>query len=163
MFIGFQQLEVGFDTRDNFDDSVPVVQDFFIIADEFQSSPSPLYVVLEGDIISKEGKDIYDEVILELSKNDKITGLTIGIWSILEESRASNLNLDLLLTNLSENNLSWKELESWLLSEEGRNISSSNIFSLYSIFSCKYILIVSTFLVKISPNSLYSVICLLYS
>ncbi len=129
MFIGFQQLEVGFDTRDNFDDSVPVVQDFFIIADEFQSSPSPLYVVLEGDIISKEGKDIYDEVILELSKNDKITGLTIGIWSILEESRASNLNLDLLLTNLSENNLSWKELESWLLSEEGRNISSSNINS----------------------------------
>ena len=28
MFMGFQALEVGFDTRDNFDDSVPVVQDF---------------------------------------------------------------------------------------------------------------------------------------
>tara|TARA_B100001115_G_C15848408_1_gene429107 strand:+ start:7498 stop:10263 length:2766 start_codon:yes stop_codon:yes gene_type:complete len=129
MFIGFQQLEVGFDTRDNFDESVPVVQDFFIIADEFQSSPSPLYVVLDGDIISEEGKDIYDEIILELSKNDKITGLTIGIWSILDESRATNLDLDFLLNNLSENDISWKELESWLLAEDGRNISSGNINS----------------------------------
>ena len=56
MFIGIQQLEVGFDTRDNFDESVPVVQDFFTIADEFQSSPSPLYVVINGDIISSGGQ-----------------------------------------------------------------------------------------------------------
>ena len=28
MLMGFQALEVGFDTRDNFDDSVPVVQIF---------------------------------------------------------------------------------------------------------------------------------------
>ncbi|MBJ23315.1 MAG: hypothetical protein CMB64_01470 [Euryarchaeota archaeon] len=129
MFIGFQQLEVGFDTRDNFDDSVPVVQDFFIIADEFQSSPSPLYVVIEGDIISKEGKEVYEEIIIELSENDKITGLTIGIWSIIDESRASNSNLDTLLVNLSEENFHWEELESWLLSEDGRNISSSNLNS----------------------------------
>ena len=41
----FPTIEVGFDTRDNFDESVPVVQDFLLIADEFQSSPSPLYAV----------------------------------------------------------------------------------------------------------------------
>ena len=67
MFLGFQQLEVGFDTRDNFDDSVPVVQDFLLIADEFQSSPSPLYAVLDGDVISQEGRFLYDSVVVELS------------------------------------------------------------------------------------------------
>ena len=42
MAIGVSQLEVGFDTRDNFDDSVPVVADFILISDEFQSSPAPI-------------------------------------------------------------------------------------------------------------------------
>ena len=31
-----QQLEVDFDTRDNFDDSVPVVADYLLISDVFQ-------------------------------------------------------------------------------------------------------------------------------
>ncbi|MGB1818351.1 MAG: hypothetical protein ACPHK2_01895, partial [Candidatus Poseidoniaceae archaeon] len=62
MLIGFQQLEVGFDTRDNFDESVPVVSDFLLISDTFQSSPSPLYVVIDGEVISQEGRTIYDEV-----------------------------------------------------------------------------------------------------
>ena len=53
MFVGFQQLEVGFDQRDNFDDSVPVVKDFLTLSDEFQSSPAPLYAVLDGNVISK--------------------------------------------------------------------------------------------------------------
>ena len=66
MFLGFQQLEVGFDTRDNFDDSVPVVQDFLLIADEFQSSPSPLYAVLMATL-SQEGRFLYDSVVVELS------------------------------------------------------------------------------------------------
>ena len=101
MFLGFQQLEVGFDTRDNFDDSVPVVQDFLLIADEFQSSPSPLYAVLEGDVISQEGRDLYDSVVLELSENPKTTGLPIGIWSVLEESRTTNSELDTLMNDLS--------------------------------------------------------------
>ena len=53
MAIGVSQLEVGFDTRDNFDDSVPVVADFILISDEFQSSPAPIYVVVEGDVVSR--------------------------------------------------------------------------------------------------------------
>ena len=64
MFYGFNQLEVGFDTRENFDESVPVVQDFFVIADEFRSSPAPLYVVLDGDIITADGRGLYDAVIV---------------------------------------------------------------------------------------------------
>ncbi|MBT6972526.1 MAG: MMPL family transporter [Euryarchaeota archaeon] len=129
MFIGFQQLEVGFDTRDNFDDSVPVVQDFLLIADEFQSSPSPLYVVLEGEIISPDGRLIYDQVIDKLSSTEGINGPPIGIWGILEESRNSNSELDSLMTELDDNDDSWAALELWLLSSEGRNISSGNLNS----------------------------------
>ena len=129
MFLGFQQLEVGFDTRDNFDDSVPVVQDFLLIADEFQSSPSPLYAVLDGDVISQEGRALYDSVVLELSDNPKTTGLPIGIWSVLEESRTTNSELDALMSGLGDDESSWAALETWLLTEEGRNISSGNLNS----------------------------------
>ena len=129
MFIGFQQLEVGFDTRDNFDESVPVVEDFLLIADEFQSSPSPLYVVLDGDILSPEGQLVYDEVLEKLATNDEINGLPIGIWGILEESRSSNSELDNLLNQLDDSNTSWDMLKTWLLSEDGRNISSGNLNS----------------------------------
>ncbi len=127
MFIGFQQLEVGFDTRDNFDESVPVVEDFLMIADEFQSSPSPLYVVLDGEIISQEGKFVYDDVIEKLSNTDEINGLPIGIWGILEEYRSSDSELDLILNQLDDSNASWSLLKTWLLSEDGRNISSGNL------------------------------------
>ena len=56
MAIGVSQLEVGFDTRDNFDDSVPVVADFILISDEFQSSPAPIYVVGEGMWFQRGGR-----------------------------------------------------------------------------------------------------------
>ena len=129
MFLGFQQLEVGFDTRDNFDDSVPVVQDFLLIADEFQSSPSPLYAVLDGNVISQEGRALYDSVVLELSDNPKTTGLPIGIWSVLEESRTTNDELDTLMSGWGDDESSWAALETWLLTEDGRNISSGNLNS----------------------------------
>ena len=34
-----------------------VVQDFLLISDEFGTSRSPLYVVLDGDVISEEGRE----------------------------------------------------------------------------------------------------------
>ena len=129
MFIGFQQLEVGFDQRDNFDESVPVVKDFLTLSDEFQSSPSPLYAVLEGDIISKEGRDLYDEVMSSLMANPKVTDVPIGVWGTLEKSRTSNLVLDNLMSNLSNDESSWKNLESWLLSDDGRNLTSGTLNS----------------------------------
>ena len=129
MFIGFSQLEVGFDTRDNFDDSVPVVNDFLTIADEFQSSPSPLYVVIDGDVISAEGKLLYDDVILQLEKTEGINGVPVGIWNILEESRSSNAELDSLMSNLGTDNSGYDSLEIWLLSDQGREISSGNLNS----------------------------------
>mgnify|MGYP001388931405 CR=1 FL=1 len=129
MFIGFQQLEVGFDQRDNFDESVPVVKDFLTLSDEFQSSPSPLYAVLEGDIISKEGRHLYDEVMSSLMANPKVTDVPIGVWGTLEKSRTSNLVLDNLMSNLGNDESSWKNLESWLLSDDGRNLTSGTLNS----------------------------------
>ena len=129
MFLGFQQLEVGFDTRDNFDDSVPVVQDFLLIADEFQSSPSPLYVVFEGDVISNEGKVVYEDIMKKISENNKITGVPIGIWGILEESRTTNPELNTLMNELGDDEESWNSLKDWLLTDEGRNVSSGNLNS----------------------------------
>ena len=127
MFYGFQQLEVGFDTRENFDESVPVVQDFFIIADEFRSSPAPLYVVLDGNVISSEGRALYDAVIQDLSSNTKVTETPVGVWSILDKSRASNNQLDVLMAQLSDDETSYIGLKSWLMTEEGRNLTSGNL------------------------------------
>ena len=129
MFVGFQQLEVGFDTRDNFDDSVPVVQDFLLIADEFQSSPSPLYVVINGDVISAEGKTMYDDIMLELTSTEGVNGVPVGIWSILEESRINYPELDSMLENIENDDSVYTDLKSWLLGEDGRNISSGNLNS----------------------------------
>ena len=60
MVAGFQQLEVAFEQRDQLDDSVPVVQDFLLISDAFGTSRSPLYVVLDGDVLSPEGRVVVD-------------------------------------------------------------------------------------------------------
>ena len=70
---GVQQLEVGFDTRDNFDDSVPVVADFLLISDVFQSSPSPLYVVLDGPVISEQGRIMVESAIEVLQGDNRVT------------------------------------------------------------------------------------------
>ena len=129
MFIGFQQLEVGFDQRDNFDDTVPVVQDFLTLSDEFQSSPAPLYAVLDGDVISKDGRLLYDTVVSDLQENSKVTGVPIGIWSVLEESRISNAELDTLMSSLDDDDTNWQNLEEWLLTSDGRNISSGTLNS----------------------------------
>ena len=127
MFYGFQQLEVGFDTRDNFDESVPVVADFLMISDEFQSSPSPLYVVFDGEVISQKGRAMYFEILELLNNTDEASGIPIGIWGVLEEARTSNSELDGLLEDLDDGTNSWVTLETWLQSEDGRNISSSNL------------------------------------
>ena len=126
MLIGFQQLEVGFDTRDNFDESVPVVSDFLLISDTFQSSPSPLYVVIDGEVISQEGRTIYDEVIGLLTQTEGVSGLPSGIWDTLENSRTRNTALNVTMQTL-ENDTHWENLKSYLLSEEGRNLSSGTL------------------------------------
>ena len=81
------QLEVGFDTRDNFDDSVPVVADFVLISDEFQSSPAPIYVVVEGDVVSEEGGRAIRDVIGVLGQDERVTVVISDLWSTLDSTR----------------------------------------------------------------------------
>ena len=128
---GVQQLEVGFDTRDNFDDSVPVVADYLLISDVFQSSPSPLYVVLDGEVISEEGRMMVDSAIQILKIDDRVTQVTTDLWSVLESGRSSNSMLDQHMNGIESGaNDSWRELEYWLLqTDEGRDLSSGILSS----------------------------------
>ena len=124
--MGIQRLEVGFDTRDNFDESVPVVSDFILISEQFQSSPSPLYVVLDGDVISPEGREMVEKMIQKLSEDDRVALVTSDLWSTLESERAYEPELDIKMDLIDSGSPGgWEELSNWLLStDKGRELSS---------------------------------------
>ena len=124
--MGIQKLEVGFDTRDNFDESVPVVSDFILISEQFQSSPSPLYVVLDGDVISPEGREMVEKMIQTLSEDDRVALVTSDLWSTLESERAYEPELDIKMDLIDSGSPGgWEELSNWLLStDKGRDLSS---------------------------------------
>ncbi len=122
MAYGMSSLEVGFDTVDQFDDSLEVVQDFLMIAEEFQSSPTPLYVVLEGNILSAEGVLAYNIAIETLSNTEGVTGVPTGLWDTLESERGRNSVLDSLLSNLTTSE-GFDQLEAYLLeNSSGRDL-----------------------------------------
>ena len=122
MAYGMSSLEVGFDTVDQFDDSLEVVQDFLMIAEEFQSSPTPLYVVLEGNILSAEGVLAYNIAIETLSNTEGVTGVPTGLWDTLESERGRNSVLDNLLINLTTSE-GFDQLEAYLLeNSSGRDL-----------------------------------------
>ena len=129
MAYGMSTLEVGFDTADQFDDSLEVVQDFLMIAEEFQSSPTPLYVVLEGDILSEQGIEAYNTAIATLSSTEGVTGVPTGLWDTLESERGRNPTLDGLLENLTTVN-GFDELEMYLLENAtGRDLVDSLLYT----------------------------------
>ena len=123
---GISQLEVGFDTRDNFDDSVPVVSDFLLISEQFQSSPAPIYVVIEGDVVSEDGRQAVESVLGVLSADDRVTVVVSDLWSTLEASRGSNPELSALMLSVDDGEEgSWSSLSGWLIgTEDGRSISA---------------------------------------
>ena len=128
MAYGMSTLEVGFDTADQFDDSLEVVQDFLMIAEEFQSSPTPLYVVLEGEILSQKGVEAYNTAIATLSNTEGVTGVPTGIWDTLETERGRNPTLDGLLNNLTTEE-GFEELEAYLLENAtGRDLVDSLLY-----------------------------------
>ena len=127
MFFGFQQLEVGFDQRDQFDDEVPVVADFLLLSDEFQNSRSPLYVVVDVDVFSPDGYEAWlaaEQVLLE---SPDVSGAPSGLWNVLTEAQVRDSALSALIANLDDENLStWDELGDYLLqTSDGRNLTSS--------------------------------------
>ena len=131
MFFGFQQLEVGFDQRDQFDDEVPVVADFLLLSDEFQNSRSPLYVVVDVDVFSPDGYTAWlaaEQVLLE---SPDVSGAPSGLWNVLTEAQVRDSALSALIANLDDENLStWDDLGEYLLqTSAGRNLTSSVLAS----------------------------------
>ena len=94
MVAGFQQLEVAFEQRDQLDDSVPVVQDFLLISDEFGTSRSPLYVVIDGDVISEDGRAAWTAASDAMTARDDVSGVPNGIWDVYEQARLQDPVLD---------------------------------------------------------------------
>ncbi|CAI8267607.1 MAG: Putative membrane protein YdgH [Euryarchaeota archaeon UBA443] len=129
MAYGMSTLEVGFDTAEQFDDSLEVVQDFLMIAEEFQSSPTPLYVVLEGNILSAEGLLAYNTAIETLSNTEGVTGSPTGMWDTLESERGRNPTLDGLMANLTTSD-GFDLLKTYLLENTtGRELVDSLLYT----------------------------------
>ena len=131
MFIGFQQLEVGFEQRDQFDQNIEVVADFIMLSDEFQSSRSPLYVVYDGDVISPNGRESWNMTMAAISASPDITGVPNGLWDLIQESRVQYQNLDQIMVDIDIGEVdAWNDLADWLLlNETGRQISSALLHS----------------------------------
>ena len=87
MVAGLQQLEVAFEQRDQLDESIPVVQDFLLISDDFGTSRSPLYVVLDGDVITEEGREAWNAALTTMIQRDDVSGIPTGIWDVFEQTR----------------------------------------------------------------------------
>ena len=131
MFVGFQQLEVGFEQRDQFDQNIEVVADFIMLSDEFQSSRSPLYVVYDGNVLSQEGRDSWNVTMNAISSSPDITGVPNGLWDLIQEARMQHDVLDNIINDIDAGQSgAWDELSDWLLvNQTGRQISGALLHS----------------------------------
>ena len=127
MAAGFQQLEVAFEQRDQLDDSVPVVQDFLLISDEFGTSRSPLYVVIDGDVISATGSMVWTEVYELMSARDDISGVPSGVWNVYEQARLQDPVLDQIMEEaVTGDEAAFDTLLAWsMLNETGIEATKS--------------------------------------
>ena len=73
------------------------MQDFLLISDEFGTSRSPLYVVIDGDVISATGSMVWTEVYELMSARDDISGLPSGVWNVYEQARLQDPVLDQIM------------------------------------------------------------------
>lgn len=131
MYFGFQQLEVGFEQRDQFDPSIEVVADFIMLSDDFQSSRSPLYIVYDGDIISPDGRESWNLTMAAISESPDSNGIPSGLWNVLDESRLQDEALEELMNGVDNNGSgSWAALSDWLLNNpSGRNLTDGILHS----------------------------------
>ena len=126
---GITSLEVGFDTRDQLDESIPVVEDFLVLADRYEASPAPIYVryIPTGDLFSPDSWKNIDD-IEETVRSTEGSSDVSSLRSTLETTATSNPVLDEILQSLSEdptNQSHWDSLSSWVLTNEtGRELTA---------------------------------------
>ena len=117
---GVNQLEIGFDFRDQLDDDVPVVADFLTLSDDFagQNTP-PVYVVIDAPVFSEEGRELYLSAMSVLGSDASISEQT-GVWEALEMEATRDQSLSVALGTLDTDSPDWSALASWADSNEDK-------------------------------------------
>ena len=122
-------LIVGFDTRDQLDDSIPAVENFLILADRYEASPAPIYVqyIPLSELFSSESWTMIgdiEEAVRSTEGSSEVTSLR----STLESSANTDSILDGILQSITDNptnQSNWDSLSSWVLNNEtGREITA---------------------------------------
>ena len=115
---GISQLEIGFDFRDQLDDEIPVVADFIILSDDFSGqNTAPLYVVINTEVFSDNGKTAYLNAMSVLDSDTSISEQT-GVWELLELEATRDVELRNILDSLETDNPEWLQLENWVDSNQ---------------------------------------------
>ena len=115
---GISQLEIGFDFRDQLDDEIPVVADFIILSDDFSGqNTAPLYVVINTEVFSDNGKTAYLNAMSVLDSDTSISEQT-GVWELLELEATRDVELRNILDSLETDNPEWLQLQNWVDSNQ---------------------------------------------
>ena len=128
MGVGFMQLEVAFDEREQLNPEVPVVADFILLSDEFAQSPAPIYVVVNGEVFSDQGRAAWDAALSVVETTEGTSSIS-GLWSTLDAQRALDPALDALLNDV-ENDVdgAWDGLAAWALTNAtGRDVTAATL------------------------------------
>tara|TARA_B100001250_G_C19807976_1_gene794309 strand:+ start:429 stop:3131 length:2703 start_codon:yes stop_codon:yes gene_type:complete len=115
---GISQLEIGFDFRDQLDDEIPVVANFIILSDDFSGqNTAPLYVVINTEVFSDNGKTAYLNAMSVLDSDSSISEQT-GVWELLELEATRDIELRNILDSLETDNPEWLQLQNWVDSNQ---------------------------------------------
>ena len=126
---GITSLEVGFDTRDQLDDSIPAVENFLILADRYEASPAPIYVqyIPISELFSSESWTMIGD-IEETVRSTEGSSEVSSLRSTLESSANTDSVLDDILQSITDdptNQSNWDTLSSWVMNNEtGREITA---------------------------------------
>ena len=75
--------------------------------------------MLDGDVISPEGREMVEKMIQKLSEDDRVALVTSDLWSTLESERAYEPELDIKMDLIDSGSPGgWEELSNWLLSTD---------------------------------------------
>tara|TARA_B000000532_G_scaffold244252_1_gene243515 strand:+ start:14841 stop:17651 length:2811 start_codon:yes stop_codon:yes gene_type:complete len=132
MIWGMTLLKPGFDSRDQLvEDEEGVVGAFVTLNDQFASSPSPIYFIIDSKdstVLSPDGLEAYYDAMKLLENDDKISDDITSLWTELAKYsiNAENSTFSELLTRIeAKESAAFTELRTWVLeSEEGVELAS---------------------------------------
>ena len=126
---GITSLEVGFDTRDQLDDSIPAVENFLVLADRYETSPAPIYVqyIPSSELFSSEGWAMIGDIEDTVRTTEGSSEVT-SLRSTIEAAANTDSVLDAILQSITDNSTNqsnWDSLSSWILyNETGRELTA---------------------------------------